>query len=102
MPTSAKRRLLADVHDPATRSRNMAAIRAKNTGLELTIRKGLHARGFRFRLHSRRIVGSPDLVLSKHGALVDVRGCFFHGHNCALFKMPQSRREFWSTKIAGN
>ena len=80
----------------------MAAIRSKNTKPELIVRRGLHARGFRFRLHDRTIPGSPDIVLPKRGALIDVRSCFFHGHDCALFKIPAQRRDFWIRKIDTN
>jgi len=80
----------------------MAAIRGKDTKPEMVIRRGLHARGFRFRLHVRTIPGTPDIVLRRHGAIIDIRSCFFHGHDCPLFKMPGTRREFWSEKIEAN
>lgn len=94
--------MLADVHDKETRSRNMAAIKAKNTKPEMVVRRELHARGFRFRLHDRSIPGAPDIVLRKHGALIDIRGCFFHGHSCELFRLPETRRDFWRDKIEAN
>jgi len=93
---------LADVHDKATRSRNMAAIRATNTKPELIIRKGLHASGFRYRLHAKELPGKPDLILPKYRAVVFINGCFWHGHNCHLFRWPATRQEFWQEKIAGN
>lgn len=93
---------MPDVHDRATRSRNMAAIKGKNTKPELIIRKGLHARGFRFRLHERKLPGRPDLVLPKHHAVIFINGCFWHGHDCALFKWPGTRQEFWKAKIGAN
>lgn len=93
---------LADVHDSETRSRNMAAIRGKNTGPELLIRRGLHARGFRFRLHDRKLPGRPDLIFPKYRAVLFVNGCFWHGHDCALFRWPKTRPEFWRGKISGN
>jgi DNA mismatch endonuclease, patch repair protein len=80
----------------------MSGIRGKNTRPELLIRKGLHARGFRFRLHDSRLPGKPDLVLPKYNAVIFVHGCFWHGHDCHLFKWPKSRREFWRTKITRN
>lgn len=80
----------------------MAAIRGKDTKPEMVIRRRLHARGFRFRLHVRTIPGTPDIVLRRHGAIIDIRSCFFHGHNCSLFKMPSTRREFWAGKIEEN
>ena len=93
---------MVDVVDRQTRSRMMSGIRGKNTRPELLIRKGLHARGFRFRLHGRHLPGKPDLVLPKYSAVIFVHGCFWHGHDCHLFKWPQSRREFWRTKIMRN
>ena len=93
---------MPDVHDRATRSRNMAAIKGKDTKPELIIRKGLHARGFRYRLHDRKLPGRPDLVLPKYHAVIFINGCFWHGHDCALFKWPGTRQEFWKEKIGAN
>lgn len=80
----------------------MAAIRGADTKPEMTIRRGLHARGFRFRLHDRKLPGRPDLVLPKHHAVLFVHGCFWHGHGCHLFKWPGTREEFWREKIGAN
>lgn len=93
---------MADVHDTATRSRNMAAIRGKNTRPELIIRKQLYAAGFRFRLHVRDLPGSPDLVLPRYHAVIFVNGCFWHHHDCRLFRWPATRQEFWQQKIDRN
>lgn len=80
----------------------MAGIRGTNTKPEMLLRKGLHARGFRFRLHDRSLPGKPDIVLPRYGAVVFAHGCFWHGHNCHLFKWPSTRPEFWRAKIRGN
>lgn len=80
----------------------MAAIRGADTKPELIIRRGLHTRGFRYRLHDRKLPGRPDLVFPKYNAVILVNGCFWHGHRCALFKWPKSREEFWRAKIEGN
>jgi len=93
---------MVDVVDRKTRSRMMSGIRGKNTKPELLIRTGLHARGFRFRLHDKHLPGKPDLVLPKYSAVIFVHGCFWHGHDCHLFKWPQSRRAFWRNKILRN
>lgn len=93
---------MADIVSPAVRSRMMAGIRAKNTRPEMTVRRGLHTVGLRFRLHDRRLPGKPDLVFRKYGAVIFVNGCFWHGHECAKFKWPKSREEFWRTKIKRN
>ncbi len=97
-----KKGLMSDVHSPATRSRNMSAIRGKDTKPEMLIRRALHARGFRFRLHNRALPGSPDLVLPKYRAAIFVHGCFWHRHNCPMFHWPSSREEFWREKLNAN
>lgn len=93
---------MADVVDPATRSRMMSGIRGKNTKPELLIRKALHARGFRYRLHCKDLPGNPDMCLPKYRAVIFVHGCFWHGHDCHLFKWPKTRPEFWREKIGRN
>ncbi len=80
----------------------MSGIRGKDTKPELLIRKALHSRGFRFRLHSLKVPGKPDLVLPRYNAAIFVHGCFWHGHDCHLFKMPSTRPEFWEGKIDRN
>lgn len=77
----------------------MSGIRGKNTKPELAIRRGLHAMGFRFRLHATNVPGKPDLVLPRFRAAIFVNGCFWHQHDCHLFKMPSTRPEFWQKKI---
>jgi DNA mismatch endonuclease (patch repair protein) len=94
--------LPGDVVDAATRSRMMAGIRGKNTKPELVVRRGLHALGFRFRLHDRALPGKPDLVLPRWRAAIQIHGCFWHGHDCRLFRWPGTRQEFWRTKIGRN
>lgn len=80
----------------------MAGIRGRDTKPELLIRSGLHRMGYRFRLHGAKLPGRPDLVFAGRRAVIDVRGCFWHGHDCHLFRWPATRREFWRDKIAGN
>lgn len=80
----------------------MSGIRGKDTQPEIYIRKGLHARGFRFRIHAKEIPGRPDIVLPKYRALISIRGCFWHGHDCRYFKVPTTRTEFWMAKIEAN
>ena len=93
---------MADVVDKETRSRMMSGIRGKDTQPELIIRKALHKEGFRYKLHDRYLPGKPDLVFPKYNAVIFVHGCFWHGHNCHLFKWPKSRSDFWKKKIARN
>jgi DNA mismatch endonuclease (patch repair protein) len=91
-----------DVLTPEQRRTNMSRIRGKDTLPELLLRRGLHAAGLRFRLHARDLPGRPDLVFPRYRAVVLVHGCFWHGHDCQLFKLPETRRDFWRAKIAGN
>lgn len=93
---------MPDIVDPATRSRMMAGIRSAHTKPELLVRRGLHSLGFRFRLHSAQVPGKPDLVLPKYRAAIFVHGCFWHGHDCSLFRLPGTRTEFWTEKIERN
>ncbi|WP_338080314.1 very short patch repair endonuclease [Citromicrobium bathyomarinum] len=88
--------------DAMTRSRMMSAIRARDTKPEMLIRSGLHRMGYRFRLHEKRLPGKPDLVFPSRNAAIEVRGCFWHGHDCHLFRWPATRRKFWQEKIADN
>lgn len=80
----------------------MASIRSKDTAPEIRVRHTLHSIGFRFRLHVTKLPGKPDLVLPKFRAVIFVNGCFWHGHDCNLFRMPSTRRQFWESKIQGN
>lgn len=80
----------------------MARIKGKNTKPELVMRRALHARGLRYLLHDRRLPGRPDLVLPKYRAAIFIHGCFWHGHDCELFRLPGTRAEFWNEKIGGN
>lgn len=91
---------MPDIVDKKTRSEMMANIRGTNTRPELFVRKGLHARGFRFRLHAPELPGKPDICLPRYRAVIFVNGCFWHGHECHLFKLPGTRRDFWHRKIA--
>jgi len=93
---------MTDIVSAQVRSRMMAGIRGKNTKPEVLIRSGLHQLGFRFRLHARSLPGRPDLVLRRHNAAVFINGCFWHGHDCSLFRLPGTRQDFWATKITAN
>ncbi len=93
---------MADVVPPEVRSRMMAGIRSRDTQPEIILRRGLHKEGFRFKLHDRLLPGCPDLVLPKWRAVLFAHGCFWHGHDCHLFKWPSSREEFWRKKIERN
>lgn len=94
---------MADKLSSTQRKYCMSRIRGKNTKPEILVRKGLHARGFRFRLHNKKLPGSPDIVLPKYSVAIMVNGCFWHGHKgCRFATRPKSNVEFWETKIARN
>jgi len=80
----------------------MSAIKSCNTKPEQHIRKALHRKGYRFSLNSSKLPGKPDIVLSKYKAVLFVHGCFWHCHNCHMFKWPRTRKEFWDQKIERN
>jgi DNA mismatch endonuclease (patch repair protein) len=92
-----------DVVDAATRSRMMSGIRSKDTKPEIAVRKYLHAKGFRYRLHSRTLPGSPDIVLPKYKVAIFVHGCFWHRHaGCRYATTPSSNIDTWNRKFMVN
>lgn len=93
---------MADVVSRAVRSRMMSGIRGKHTKPERLVRSYLHKRGYRFSLHSK-LAGRPDLTLARHGVVLFVHGCFWHGHaGCRYFRLPTTNAAFWKAKIGGN
>lgn len=81
----------------------MSRIRGKNTGPEVTVRKILHAAGFRFRLHVKGLPGKPDIVLPKWRTVIFVHGCFWHRHvGCKEATTPKTRTEWWQEKFDKN
>ena len=93
---------MGDIVDRHTRSRMMASVRSKDTSPEMSIRRALHARGFRYRTNVKDLPGKPDIVLPKYRAAIFVHGCFWHAHDCALFRLPSTRRDFWLKKLRRN
>ena len=93
---------MPDIVNKSKRKEMMAGIRSKNTRPELLIRQQLFARGFRYRLHRKDLPGNPDIILKRYNAVIFINGCFWHCHNCHLFKWPQTRQEFWEKKIMSN
>jgi DNA mismatch endonuclease (patch repair protein) len=91
-----------DIVSQAARSRMMSGIRGKDTKPELIVRSVAHCLGLRFRLHDRKLPGSPDLVMRKHRAVVFVHGCFWHRHACPMAATPKTRTDFWATKFEAN
>ncbi len=92
-----------DIVNKPTRSRMMSGIRGKNTKPELALRKRLHALGFRYHLHSSKVIGKPDLVFPRYNAVVFVHGCFWHRHEgCRYATTPTTRPDFWQAKFDAN
>jgi DNA mismatch endonuclease (patch repair protein) len=93
---------MTDVLTVEQRQLNMSRIRGRDTKPEMLVRRGLHARGLRYRLHDRKLPGRPDLVFAKYHTAVFIHGCFWHAHGCALSKLPATRQDFWKQKLEGN
>lgn len=100
--TSAAKDESTDVLTPEQRRLVMSRIRGKDTRPEMLMRRGLHGRGLRYRLHGKGLPGRPDLVFPRYRTVVFVHGCFWHGHGCSLFKWPKTRAAFWKGKIDRN
>ncbi|MCI0640790.1 MAG: very short patch repair endonuclease [Gemmataceae bacterium] len=93
---------MADTFTKAERSRIMAAVKSKDTTPEMVVRRLVHGMGYRFRLHVRGLPGTPDLVLPRLGAVINVSGCFWHMHGCGRCRIPAARRKYWVAKLARN
>ena len=94
---------MTDVHTPEQRSRNMAAIRSKDTKPEIVVRRLLREMGLQYRLHRKDLPGKPDIVMPKRKLAIFVHGCFFHMHRCRYGRVvPATNAEFWQTKRSGN
>lgn len=94
---------MADNRTSEQRSYNMSMIRSTNTRPEILVRKFLFNQGFRYRLHSKKLMGKPDIVMPKYNAVIFVHGCFWHGHiSCKFAKEPVSNNSFWVDKIETN
>ena len=91
-----------DTVGEAKRSEIMSRVGQKDTGPEMLLRSALHERGLRYRLHDRKLPGSPDLVFPKYHAVVFVHGCYWHSHGCYHSTVPKTRREFWTKKFQDN
>ncbi len=92
-----------DIWDKEKRSQVMSKIRSKNTKPELTLRKALFAKGFRYRVNDKKLPGKPDIVLPKHKTVIFVHGCFWHKHEaCKYAYTPKTNTEFWIDKITSN
>ena len=93
---------MVDVLSAEQRQLNMSRIRGRDTKPEMLLRRGLHSRGLRFRLHVRNMPGCPDLVFPSRRVAVFMHGCFWHVHDCSNFKLPSTRTDFWTQKLLCN
>lgn len=84
------------------RSEIMGLVRSKHTTPELVVRRLVRAMGYRYRLHRRDIPGTPDLAFIGRRKVINVHGCFWHAHSCALGRTPKSRVVFWKAKFEAN
>lgn len=92
---------MSDVHSKKTRSFNMRQIKGKDTKPELIVRKFLFSKGYRYRIHDKKLDGKPDIVLPKYQTIVNIHGCFWHGHKgCRYFVVPKTRTKWWLAKIS--
>lgn len=93
---------MTDILSATARSALMSRIRGRDTKPEITVRRLLHAMGYRFRLHVADLPGRPDIVLPRHKAVVLVHGCFWHRHGCQWTYVPKTRERFWQRKFDAN
>jgi DNA mismatch endonuclease (patch repair protein) len=94
---------MADTVTQQRRSEIMRNVKGKHTKPEMIVRKFLHSKGFRFRVHDKKLPGSPDIKLTKYKTVIFVNGCFWHGHEgCRIYVMPKTNTEFWNSKIEKN
>lgn len=94
---------MTDVHSKEQRSHNMSMVKGKNTKPEIIVRSYLHLKGFRYRLHDKKLPGKPDIVLPKYKTVIFINGCFWHGHeDCKYFTIPKTRTQWWQAKIKRN
>ena len=93
---------MADTRTPDQRRRIMKAVKTKNTGPELVVRKALTSLGYRYRLHRKDLPGSPDIAMIGRKKAIFVHGCFWHGHECQKGKAPKSKLEYWGPKLKAN
>src|SRR6266446_3068678 len=89
-----------DVLNPEQRRRCMSSI--KGSEYQARGREALFSLGFRYRLHDKRLPGTPDLFFPRYRAVVFIHGRFWHGHSCKLFVVPATNTAFWVQKIGGN
>lgn len=93
---------MADTRTPEQRRRIMQAVKTENTGPEWIVRRFLHSRGYRYRLHPKSLPGRPDIVLPGRRFAIFVHGCFWHSHECSKGRAPKSKLDYWGPKLEAN
>ena len=92
-----------DIHSSRIRSKNMAAIKSKNTKPEIIVRSHLYSLGFRYRIHNKSLPGKPDISNKKKKIAIFINGCFWHSHkDCKYAVIPKTRTEWWKKKLDDN
>ncbi|WP_082446698.1 very short patch repair endonuclease [Sphingomonas sp. Leaf226] len=93
---------MVDTRSPEQRRRIMQAVKTKDTGPEWVVRRFLHSRGYRYRLHPKNLPGRPDIVLPGRRLAIFVHGCFWHSHDCPKGRAPKSKLDYWGPKLEAN
>ena len=93
---------MVDVFNNFKRSKIMTAIKSKNTKPELVVRKLLHSKGYRFKIHDKKLPGKPDIVMPKRMVVVNVHGCYWHYHGCSRSNIPKTQTGYWVDKLENN
>lgn len=93
---------MVDTRTPEQRRRIMQAVKTENTGPEWIVRRFLHSRGYRYRLHPKSLPGRPDIVLPGRRLAIFVHGCFWHSHDCPKGRAPKSKLDYWGPKLEAN
>lgn len=93
---------MTDTRTASQRRHIMQSVGTRNTGPELVVRRLLHGLGYRYTLHSAKLLGRPDIVFPARRKVIFVHGCFWHGHGCSKGKLPKSKLDYWQPKIARN
>ena len=91
-----------DLINKIQRSKNMSSIKSKNTKPEMVVRSLLFKKGYRFKIHDKKLPGKPDIVLPKHNVIVNIHGCYWHYHGCSRSNIPKTQTEYWLNKLENN
>jgi DNA mismatch endonuclease (patch repair protein) len=94
---------MSDVMTPEQRSRTMSHIKGKDTSIEVTFRKALWHKGYRYRKNYKALPGTPDIAITKYKIAIFCDSEFFHGYNWEIKKQKLGQnRDYWINKIERN